>query len=180
MTAKRAASSPLLRITEALDRINGLLGPVVSWLALAMVLVTFLVVVLRYVFDVGSIALQESVTYMHATLFMLGAAYTLRHDAHVRVDVFYRSASERHRALVNAVGTLLFLLPVCAYLLYEGVPYALASWRIGEGSREAGGLPALYLLKSLIPLTATLLGLQGLALLARSLLVLRGSRRGGR
>jgi len=168
------------RFAVAIDTLNDWIGRAVGWLTLAMVLVVVTIVIGRYFFGVGSQGLTESVTWMHGAVFMLGAAYTLRHDAHVRVDVFYRSASERHRALVNAVGTLLFLLPVCAYLLYEGVPYALASWRIGEGSREAGGLPALYLLKSLIPLTAALLGLQGLALLARSLLVLRGSRRGGR
>jgi TRAP-type mannitol/chloroaromatic compound transport system permease small subunit len=168
------------RFAVAVDTLNEWIGRAVAWLTLAMVLVVVVIVIGRYFFGVGAQWLTESVTWMHAAIFMLGAAYTLHHDEHVRVDVFYRNASERRRALVNLLGTLFFLLPVCAFLLYSALPYTIASWRIGEGSREAGGLPALYLLKSLIPITAVLLGLQGLALLARSVLVLLGGRRGDR
>ena len=135
-----------------------------------MVVLTFVIVVLRYGFNIGSIALQESVTYLHAMVFLLGAAYTLRRDEHVRVDIFYQRFSERRKALVDVAGTLLFLIPCCFYIFWVSLDYVEASWSIYEGSREAGGLPAVFLLKSLIPLTAALLGLQGLAFGARRFL----------
>jgi len=103
------------------------------------------------------------VTWLHAAVFMLGAGWTLRQDGHVRVDVFYRRMSPRQQALVDLAGTLVFLLPLCGYLLVESLPYVINSWRILERSREAGGLPGLYLVKSLIPLMALLLGLAGVA-----------------
>ncbi|HSN73232.1 MAG TPA: TRAP transporter small permease subunit [Steroidobacteraceae bacterium] len=163
-------------IVAGIDALNERIGRAIAWLTLAMVLVVVAIVIGRYFFGFGAQWLTESVTWMHAAVFMLGAAYTLRHDEHVRVDVFYRTATARRRAWADLAGTLLFLLPFCAFLLYEGIPYLLASWRIGEGSREAGGLPALYLLKGLIPLAAALLALQGCALLLRSVLVLTGAR----
>jgi TRAP-type mannitol/chloroaromatic compound transport system permease small subunit len=128
---------------------------------------------MRYAFGQGLIWLQESVNWMHAAVFMLGAAYTLKADQHVRVDVLYRGLGERGRAVVNLAGTLVLLLPLCAYLVVESWAYVEVSWRIGERSREAGGLPMLYLLKSLIPLMAVLLALQGVAGGLRALLSLR-------
>jgi len=166
-----------LRLAAVIDSVNDWIGRTIAWLTLAMIIVVVAIVVGRYFFGVGSQWLTESVTWMHAAVFMLGAAYTLKHDDHVRVDVFYRRAMARRRALIDSAGTLLFLLPFCAFLLYEGIPYMLASWRIGEGSREAGGLPALYLLKALIPIAAALLALQGVAVLLRSILILRGAGR---
>jgi TRAP-type mannitol/chloroaromatic compound transport system permease small subunit len=132
---------------------------------LPMVLVTFLIVVLRYVFDMGWIWMQESVLWMHAAVFMLAAAYTLNRDEHVRVDIFYRGLDPRRRALVDVLGTLLLLLPMMLFLFVSSLDYVGNSWARGEGSREAGGLPfpAVPLLKSLIPLTAGLLILQGVA-----------------
>jgi TRAP-type mannitol/chloroaromatic compound transport system permease small subunit len=156
------------RLLTAIDGLNEILGRAIAWLTLGMVLVTFLVVVARYAFGAGSIALQESVTWMHAAVFMLGAAYTLKHDEHVRVDLFHRGWSARTKAGVEVVGVLLLLVPTAALLLWLGWDYAAAAWRIGEGSREAGGLPAVYLLKSLVPLGAALLLLQGLAQAARA------------
>jgi TRAP-type mannitol/chloroaromatic compound transport system permease small subunit len=130
-----------------------------------MVVVTFVIVVLRYVFDLGWIWMQESVVWLHATMFMLASAYTLNRDEHVRVDIFYRAMNERRQALVNLCGGLFLLLPVCVFLLIVSMDYVLVSWSIREGSREAGGLPYPFvpLLKSLIPLTAGLLCLQGVA-----------------
>ncbi|MEE4174680.1 MAG: TRAP transporter small permease subunit [Xanthomonadales bacterium] len=125
-------------------------GHAASWLILVMVLITFLVVLLRYGFNLGWIWLQESVTYLHAAVFMLAAAWTWQEDSHVRVDILYRGRSRRHRAWVNLIGTLLFLAPVCVYLLVIGWDYVAASWSLREGSRQAGGLPLVYLLKSLI------------------------------
>jgi TRAP-type mannitol/chloroaromatic compound transport system permease small subunit len=159
--------------SNAIDVFNDWIGRVVAWLTLAMVIVVVLIVIGRYFFGFGSQRLTESVSWMHAAVFMLGAGYTLRHDEHVRVDVFYRGMSAEHQAWVNLVGTLLFLLPFTAFLFHESFGYVAASWRISEGSREAGGLPALYLLKTLIPVSAALLALQGLATVLRSLVVLR-------
>lgn len=164
------------RVANVIDGLNEWLGRVIAWATLAMVLATFLVVVLRYGFGIGSIALQESVTYFHAAVFMLGAAYTLKHDAHVRVDVLYHRWTPAQRALVDITGTLLFLFPVSALLFFASIDYVVAAWRVLEGSREPGGLPLVFLLKTLIPLAAVLLALQGLALLLRSLTVLRGKR----
>lgn len=160
-------------LLSLLDAIAEWTGRAVSWLTLAMVLATVAVVVMRYAFGQGLIWLQESVNWMHAAVFMLGAAYTLKADEHVRVDVLYREFGERGRAVVNLAGTLLLLLPLCAYLVVESWEYVEVSWRIGERSREAGGLPMLYLLKSLIPLMAVLLALQGIAGGLRALLSLR-------
>ncbi|TDJ48450.1 MAG: TRAP transporter small permease subunit [Gammaproteobacteria bacterium] len=140
-----------------------------------MVIVTFVIVVLRYVFDFGWIWLQETVGWMHAAVFMLAAAYTLAEDAHVRVDIFYRNCSPRRRALIDTVGTLIFLVPVCGFLIWSSWDYVSVSWSIREGSREAGGLvyPFTSILKSMIPLMALLLFGQALVILAKSIRVLR-------
>lgn len=161
----------ILRKTSLfIDRLNERIGWMVSWLTLLMVGVTFLVVVLRYGFDMGWIAMQESVTYMHALVFTAGAAYTLKHDAHVRVDIFYRKVRPTTRAWVDLLGTLTLLLPVCFYLLWSSLGYVFSSWKLLEGSREAGGLPLVFIIKSYIPLMACLLLLQGISLACQSLL----------
>ncbi|HDP89370.1 MAG TPA: TRAP transporter small permease subunit [Thioalkalivibrio sp.] len=164
----------LARFAAVIDTLNDWVGRAVAWLTLAMVLLMFAMVVLRYGFDWNSIALQESVTYLHALIFMAGVAYTLRHDEHVRVDIFYRQMTPRRRALVNLLGALLLLVPVCLFILVESWDYVARSWRILEGSRQTGGLPLTFLLKSFIPLMAGLLLLQGLAQAAHALRVLRG------
>lgn len=136
-----------------------------------MVLVTFVVVVMRYVFDAGLIWMQESVTWMHACVFMLGAAYALRHEEHVRVDIFYRGMSNRRRAFVDAVGVAVFLLPFCFFLALKAWDFVGASWAIREVSRESGGLPypMIPLLKSVILIMPVAVGLQGISLLLHSL-----------
>lgn len=164
----------LLRLADAVDGVIRWIGQAAAWLSLLMVLVTFLVVVLRYAFDQGSIALQESVTYMHASLFMLAIAYTLGRDGHVRVDILYQRLSRRGRAWVDLLGTLLLLLPVCLLILWLGWDYVLPSWRLREGSREAGGLAGVFLLKSLILVMPTFLLVQGLSWIIRNGLFLRG------
>jgi TRAP-type mannitol/chloroaromatic compound transport system permease small subunit len=154
------------RLLAHIERLNIWIGRSVAWLTLVMVLVTFAIVVLRYLFDLGWIWLQELVTWMHAAVFLLGAAYTLARDEHVRVDVFYSQAGERRQALTNLLGSVLFLAPVAVFLAWGSLDYVTASWEIREGSREAGGLPypAVSLVKSLIPLTAVLLLLQAVVL----------------
>lgn len=164
----------LERIAAFIDGLAEWTGRLVAWLTLAMVLVTCAVVLLRYAFNLGWIALQESITYLHAMVFMLGAAYTLRHDGHVRVDIFYRRLSPRGQAWVDLLGALLLLLPVCLFILWVSWDYVAASWSLREGSRDAGGLPLVYLLKSVIPLMALLLLVQGTGQALRSLLVLLG------
>lgn len=161
-------------LIRQLESLNERLGRAVAWAALAMVLATFAIVLLRYLFNVGWIAMQESVTYLHAALFMLGAAYTLKHDGHVRVDIVYRRLGPRGQAAVDLGGTLLLLVPFCLFIAWVSWEYVAAAWALKEGSREAGGLPAVYLLKSAIPAMALLLLVQGIALALRSLLVLTG------
>lgn len=139
------------------------LGRWVSWLTFIMMLLMTAVVVLRYVFNFGSIAMQESVIYLHATILMLGMASTLKHDKHVRVDIFYRKFSQKKKDTVNLVGHIVFLIPLCVFMLYMSWRYVTQSWSILEGSQEAGGLPLLFLLKSLLLIMPTLLILQALA-----------------
>jgi TRAP-type mannitol/chloroaromatic compound transport system permease small subunit len=164
----------VLAVVDRIDAFSEWTGRTLSWLSLFMVVVTFLVVVLRYAFDLGWIGMQESVTYMHATLFMLGAAYTLRRNGHVRVDIVYQRMSRRGRAWVDLLGTLLLLTPVCVFIAWVGWEYVAESWSVLEGSREAGGIPAVYLLKTLILLMPVLVLLQGLALVLRNALYLAG------
>lgn len=164
----------LLVVADRIDAAIRHIGEWTAWLALAMVLVTFAVVLLRYAFDVGSISLQESVTYMHAVLFMLGIAYTLGRNGHVRVDIFYERFSRRARARVDLVGALLLLIPVCILIIWLGWAYVAESWRVQESSREAGGIPAVYLLKTLILIMPILLLAQGLSNALRNWLFLSG------
>jgi TRAP-type mannitol/chloroaromatic compound transport system permease small subunit len=158
-----------------LDRINVVTGKAAAWLTLFMVVVTFVVVVMRYVFDAGLIWLQESVIWMHAAVFMLGAAYTLRAEEHVRVDIFYRTMSERRRAWVDLLGVVIFLLPLCVFLAWKSVDFVAQSWSLREASRESGGLPYPFvpLLKSVLLLMPITVALQGASLFFASLRTLR-------
>ena len=141
-----------------------------------MVIITFVVVVMRYVFDAGLIWVQESVVWMHAVVFMLGAAYTLRDEGHVRVDVFYRVMSDRHRAWVDLIGALIFLLPLCVFLGWKSFDFVTQSWSIREASRESGGLPypLIPMLKSVLLLMPVAVALQGASLCLKSVQTLRG------
>lgn len=159
-------------LIAAVDRLNRRIGSAIAWCALAMVLAQAIVVLLRYVFTIGSIPLQESIWYLHGLIFMLGAGYTLMLDGHVRIDIFYSRASIKTRALIDTFGLVLFLLPVCVAVIFTSLPYVAASWRILEGSSEASGLPLVFLLKSVIPLAFALLTLQGVALLIRTVAIL--------
>lgn len=161
---------------NVLDRISIVAGKLVAWLTLFMVVVTFVVVVMRYVFDAGAVWLQESVIWMHAVVFMIGAAYTLQQEQHVRVDIFYRNMGPRRRALVDVLGVLVFLLPVCAFLAFKAWDFVIISWQLHESSREPGGLPYPFipLLKSVLLLMPLALGLQGVSMLTRSIRAARG------
>lgn len=160
----------ILQVVRLIERVNGLLGRSVAMLALFMAILTFVIVVLRYILDIGSIALQESVLYMHATLIMLGLAYALQTDNHVRVDIIYARLRPNTKRLINLCGHVLFLIPFAVLLIVYSWDYVLASWRVRESSPEVGGIPGIYLLKSLIPVSATLLILQSICEIARLLL----------
>lgn len=157
------------------DRISNTTGKATSWLTLAMVILTSIIVVMRYVFDAGLIWMQESVTWMHAAVFMIGAAYTLLHEEHVRVDIFYREMSARSRAIVDLIGVVLFLLPLCGFLAFMAYDFAAAAWSIHETSREPGGLPypMIPLLKSIVIVMPVAVTLQGMSMLIRSVKTIR-------
>jgi TRAP-type mannitol/chloroaromatic compound transport system permease small subunit len=162
----------LAAVADRIDRLTAAIGRAAAWLALAVVLVQFAVVLLRYAFGVGSIWLQETIVYAHAGMFMLAAAWTLAVGGHVRVDIFYASAATRQKAWIDLVGTLLFLLPFMAALLWVSLPYVGRAWAVFERSREASGVPLVFALKTLIPVFALLMLLQGAALAMRAALVL--------
>ena len=161
-------------IVILLDALTEVIGKRIAWLSLFMVFVTFAVVVLRYIFNVGSIAAQETITYLHAILFMSAGSYALQLDGHVRVDVFYRRFSHKTKAVVNLLGTLFLLFPVIGLIAWYSVGYVSNSWSILERSQEAGGIPALFLLKSLILVFVSLFFLQGLAEVLRNFLYIAG------
>lgn len=160
-------------LINQLENINEKIGHLIAWFTLFIVFITFIVVILRYGFDIGSIALQESITYLHAFVFMLGAAYTLKHDGHVRVDIFYRKMSITKKAWVDLIGTLLLLFPVCIFITINSWDYVFTSWDLLEESGEAGGLAYVYILKSTLLLMPILLMLQGAALVMKNLLLIK-------
>ena len=182
----------LQTVADRIDRLSELCGRAVSWLVLALVLLTFLVAVSRYVLNLdwpvlndlrralanvynrNVNALSDSVQYLHAIIFMVGIAYALKLGDHVRIDIFYRRFSDRTRAWVDVLGTLLLLYPVFIFIIWMSWGYVMDSWRIMEGSQKPGGLPLIYVLKSFILLMAFMMIIQGTSLLLRALLRLRG------
>lgn len=140
----------LAKTSQVIDKFNASMGKFIAYATILMAIITFAIVVLRYGFNLGWIAMQESVTYLHAAVFLLGSAYTYQQDGHVRVDVFYRKMSERSQTWLNLAGCLLFMLPVSAYITFICWHYVAESWSVLEGSREAGGLPFTYILKSFL------------------------------
>lgn len=167
-------SGRLSAFADRVDRFNAVLGRAVAWCALVMVVVQVTVVLMRYAFGLGSIWLSETIVYAHAALFLVASAWTLQIGGHVRVDIFYAGARPRTKALVDLVGALVFLLPFALVLGWLSLPYVGRSWALLERSREASGLPLVFLLKTLIPLFALLMGLQGVAQAIRAGIALTG------
>ncbi|WP_243405166.1 TRAP transporter small permease subunit [Pelagivirga sediminicola] len=163
-------------LASGICRINWLIGQVFSWLSLGIVLVCFTVVVQRYVFGVSFLWMQDLYIWLSGAMFTAVAGFALMRDDHVRVDIFYRPARIRTRALVDLFGTVLFLLPFTGVVLIYSLPFVRRSWSYAEGSANVGGMPGLYILKSFIIAFAALLALQGVALICRSVLVLAGRR----
>jgi TRAP-type mannitol/chloroaromatic compound transport system permease small subunit len=160
------------RLQRWIDQFADITGKLIAPLLGIMLVATFCVVISRYGFDIGAVKLQESVIYLHGTVFMLGFAYTLKQGGHVRVDIAYQRFGVRGQALVNLLGTLFFLLPMCGFIFYSSLDYVAFSWRLKESSAEPGGLPFVYLFKTLIPASAALLIVQGIAELCRSVMLL--------
>jgi TRAP-type mannitol/chloroaromatic compound transport system permease small subunit len=174
--AAKSEYAPMTHLADLIDRFNAAIGRAAAWLAVALVALQFAVVLLRYVLGIGSIWLTESIIYAHAALFMLVAAWTLREGGHVRVDIFYSHASARTRALIDLLGAALLLLPFMIVLCWFALPYVARSWAILEASRETSGIPAVFLLKTLIPVFAAMLALQGIAQTIRAYDLLRSAR----
>jgi TRAP-type mannitol/chloroaromatic compound transport system permease small subunit len=168
---------PVLRaLVHYIDTFTEHSGRLLAWLVVAMALLTTVIVIMRYGFNTGSMMGQEAVIYMHGSLFMLGSAYALKSGAHVRVDIFYRNFSPRAQAWVNSLGGIVFLMPLCAFIGFSSWNYVSESWIVRETSSQPGGIPAVYLLKSIIPLMAFNLFLQGLAETLRSAISLVAGR----
>lgn len=157
------------KVANIIDRINMVIGHIMAWTALILVLNVFLVVVLRYVFSIGEVWMQESYIWMHAFIFMLGAGYTLLHNGHVRIDLIYAGASKRYRDVVNLLGTICFGFPVLWLIYWRGFDFFQRSYSRMEASAEVGGLPYLFVLKAVIPAMAILLGLQLISLSLRAI-----------
>ncbi len=166
--------SGVKRIAIQIDRFNITIGRYAMWLALLIVLIQFSVVLMRYVFGIGSIFIQETIIYFHGFLFMFGAAYTLSRDKHVRVDIFYRDSAPRLKALVNLLGAVFLVIPVCVVLIWTSIPYVGASWAVLEGSAETSGIPLRYMQKTAIPLFGLMIGLQGVSMILHSVCALGG------
>ena len=162
----------LKQISMACDRLSLIIGKALSWLSVAMVLISSAVVLVRLCLGIGSIAAQEAIVYAHATLFMLCLGFNLQQNAHVRVDVFYHHFSEYTRAWVNSCGTILFLLPFAFFLMFVSGEFVERAWQVKEGSIDPGGLPYIYLLKTLIPTAGLLLGIQGLGEVFKNLYII--------
>ena len=162
----------LSKISQRINQFSNRVGQVIAWLTLLLVILVMTVVISRYLLGVGSIAIQESVSYVHAIIFMLGLAFTLQRGGHVRVDIFYREFSPRRKAIVDLIGASIFLLPFCGLILFGSWDYVMASWSIRETSSETGGIAAVYLLKTLMIIMPITLGLQGVGQIIESVLVL--------
>lgn len=160
------------RLASGIDTVNELLGQAVAWLAMMMVLVQVIVLVMRYVFGLSFLTMQESIWYMHSIIFLVAAGYTLLHNGHVRVDILYSNVSIRAKALIDCIGVICILFPVCTLIIWVTWPYVAAAWAVKEGSIEVSGIQGVYLLKSCILVFAGTLALQGVSLLIRSGLLL--------
>ena len=165
-----------MNILQTINKINIRIGKLFSWALLFMVLLTCIIVVLRYIFNIGFIWMQELVRYLYASVFMLCAAFTLAEDEHVRVDIFYSKLDNKSKAIINIIGSIIFLIPVCIIILYYSYTYVTNSWAQMEGSLEERGLHAVYLLKTLIWLFAITLSLQGIYIIKNNFYLLIGKK----
>ncbi len=164
----------LARFAKSIDAINEVIGRITAWSALCLVFVQFGIVMINYLYSEGSIAVQESLTYMHSLLFLGAAGYTLLHNGHVRVDIFYSKMNEKKKAYINLIGSLVILFPVLIVIGVYAWPYVSQSWDIMEGSTESSGLQLVFLLKSMILLFVVSTFLQGVSISVHSILTILG------
>ena len=162
----------LALLVRTISGLNRVVGEVLSWLALGCVLVCFTVVVQRYFFNTSTLWVQDLYVWVAGAMFTGVAGFALLRDDHVRVDIFYRPASLRRKAMADLFGVVVFLLPFMYVVLYYCYPAVARSWGYHEGSANIGGMPGLFILKSFIIVFAVLVGLQGIAMAARAILVL--------
>ncbi len=146
---------------KKIDNFVNSIGIFSSSLIILMISITFLVATFRYAFNMGNIAIQESIIYLHSFIFLMGSAYTLQNDMHVRIDILYNNLGENKKRLINLFGTLLLLFPTFVVIILTSFNYVMSSFLLLESSKEAGGLPLVYILKSFILLMAGLMILQG-------------------
>lgn len=166
----------LKRFVNTINKINNTLGKIFSWFTLLLILVVCIDVLLRYAFNYSIVAMQELEWHIFAVMFLMGASFTLLKDGHVRVDVFYVKYSEKTKAIINIIGTILFLIPLCVLIIWTSYEFAAISFRINETSPDGGGLPARYIIKSFIPISFFFLFLQGLSMLFNSILTLKENK----
>ncbi|MCB2193866.1 MAG: TRAP transporter small permease subunit [Deltaproteobacteria bacterium] len=164
----------LMRFAKGIDKINQVVGRFVSWITTLLVLVVFVDVVMRYVFNISFVFTQELEWHLFAFIFLMGAGYTLLHDGHVRVDIIYQRLGSKAQAWINFIGCLLFLFPGCFLIIYTSMGFVENSFAILEGSPDPGGIPLRFILKSMIPLGFTLVWLQGISLFLKSFLIITG------
>lgn len=162
---------------KIINSINRYIGEIISWFTLLMVLITFLVVVLRYGFNIGFIWMQESVRFMYAAVFLLCGGYTLLKDKHVRVDVLYLNLSTKNKAIIDLLGSIFLLLPVCFVIFYYSWSYVINSWEQMEGSIEERGLHLVFLMKTFIWAFAILVSLQSISIIINSCIILKNNKR---
>ena len=162
------------KLISAIDRLNETMGIAVSWCTLVLVILVTLNVALRYAFNISFVSMEQMQWHLYALIFLLGAGYTLRYNGHVRVDVIYQRMGKRTRAFINVLGCLLFLFPGCFLVIKTSIPFVESSWAMREGSADPGGLPARYLLKSIIPLAFTLLAVQGISMFLKNFFLMIG------
>jgi len=166
----------LNRYVEFVDKTNAAIGKYTSWLTTALVLVVVFDVITRYVFNESSVAMQELEWHLFAILFLMGSAFTLQNDSHVRVDLFYSKFNIKQKAWINIGGTILFLIPFTLMIIYASQTYVLNSFAVNESSPDPGGLPARYILKAFIPISFMFLLLQSISLLFKSILEIGNSK----
>lgn len=164
----------IANFARTIDSINEVIGKAVSWAALGLVLVQFGIVMMNFLYAEGIIAVQESLTYMHSLLFLGAAGYTLLHNGHVRVDIFYSKMPEKKKAYINLMGSLIILFPVLFFIGLYAWPFVYQAWEIKEGSVETSGLHLVYILKSMILLFVGCTFIQGISISLHSFLVIRG------
>lgn len=161
---------------DYINKLSEKTGKIVAWLSTILVLLVCYDVAQRYIFKTTTVAFLDAEKYLFAIMFLMGASYTLKHNAHVRVDVFYAKAVPKSRAWIDFLGGVLFLVPFCLMMIYVGVKYTLVSWGYNEGSPEPGGLPARYIIKSFIPISFSFLFLQATAFVFTALLAILGEK----